>query len=352
MRILVIGGTGFIGSFVVRDLLEQGHQVAVYHRGKSKAVLPEGVREILGDRAELGWHKMDFVRFLPDVVIDCILSSERQAKGVMEIFHGVTKRIVAVSSQDVYRAYGIAIGKESGPLQSMPLTEESELRTHLDPYPDAHLRSMRQVFPWIDSYYDKIPVERVVLGDEKLAGTVLRLPMVHGPGDPLHRFHPALKRIDDGRAAILIQEDLARWGGARGYVENMAAAITLAATSPKATGRVYNVAEPHAYPEGDWLRMIGETAGWNGEVIALPKEKMPAHLRVSYKTEQHWIVSSARIREELGYSERVGLREGMRRTIEWERANPPAGPTPGIVDSQFDYAAEDAALLAFKPSAF
>jgi nucleoside-diphosphate-sugar epimerase len=344
MKVLIIGGTGFIGSFVVRDLLAQGHDVAVFHRGHSKSVIPGGVQQILGDRAEMGWKKMDFVRFLPDVVIDCILSSERQAKGLMEIFRGVTKRVVAVSSQDVYRAYGIAIGKESGPLQPVPLTEESDVRSRLNPYPDAHLRSMRQVFPWIDSYYDKIPVERVVLGDEKLPGTVLRLPMVHGPGDPLHRFHPTLKRIDDGRAAILIQDDLARWGAARGYVENMAAAIALAATSPKAAGRVYNVAEPHAYPEGDWLRMIGETAGWNGEVVALPKENLPAHLRVSYKTEQHWIVSSARIREELGYSEPVPLREGMRRTIEWERANPPAAPTPGNVDAQFDYAAEDAAL--------
>jgi nucleoside-diphosphate-sugar epimerase len=345
MRVLVIGGTGFIGTFLVRDLLAQGHEVAVFHRGKSKTVPPEDVRQILGDRAELGWHKLDFVRFLPDVVIDCILSSERQAKGLMEIFRGVTKRVVAVSSQDVYRAYGIAIGRESGPLQPVPLTEESDVRTRLNPYTDGHLRTMRQVFPWVDSYYDKIPVERVVLGDEKLPGTVLRLPMVHGPGDPLHRFHPTLKRIDDGRAAILIQDDLARWGAARGYVENMARAVSLVATSPKATGRVYNVAEPHAFPEGDWLRMIGETAGWNGEVVALPKEKMPAHLRVSYKTEQHWIVSSARIRVELGYSEPVGLREGIRRTIEWERANPPTSPPAGSHDAQFDYAAEDAALL-------
>ena len=188
MKVLLIGGTGFIGSFLLRDLLAQGHEVVVYHRGKSTNPLPEGVREILGDRAELGWHKMDFVRFLPDVVIDCILSSERQAKGVMEIFRGVTRRVVAVSSQDVYRAYGIAIGRESGPLQPVPLTEDSDVRTPLNPYPDAHLRSMRQVFPWIDSYYDKIPVERVVLGDEKLAGTVLRLPMDCCTLAPASRF--------------------------------------------------------------------------------------------------------------------------------------------------------------------
>ncbi len=286
---------------------------------------------------------MDFLRFRPDVVLDCILSSERQAKGLMEIFRGVTRRVVALSSQDVYRAYGMLVGIESGPLQPIPITEESEVRTRLYPYPPEHVKNMQQIFSWLDEKYDKIPVERVVMSDEKLPGTVLRLPMVYGPGDPLHRFHPTLKRIDDGRPAILMQEDLARWRPPRGYVENVAAAIALATTSPRAVGRTYNVAEPDSFSEGDWARMIGESVGWKGAIIPLPKEKLPTHLQVSYNTDQEWIVSSARIREELGYTDPVSIPEAMRRTIEWERANPPVASAPGSDDARFDYAAEDAA---------
>jgi nucleoside-diphosphate-sugar epimerase len=344
MRVLIIGGTGFIGSFVVRDLLQQGNQVAVFHRGRTGRI-PKGATEILGDIAELGWKKLDFLRFRPDVVLDCILSSERQAKGLMEVMRGVTRRVVALSSQDVYRAYGILLGIETGPLQPLPITEDSDLRTKLYPYPPEHLKNMRQVFPWLDEKYDKIPVEGVVMSDEELPGTVLRLPMIYGPGDPLHRFHPTLKRIDDGRSAILIQEDLARWRAPRDYVENVAAAIALATTSKKAAGRTYNIAEPEPVAEADWTRMIGESVGWKGKVVPLPKEKLPAHLQVSYNTAQDWITSSARIREELGYRETVPLREGMRRTIEWERANPPPGPPPGSLDARFDYAAEDAAIV-------
>lgn len=46
MRILLIGGNGFIGRFVVAALKQQGHALAVFHRGSAPA--PEGVEEILG----------------------------------------------------------------------------------------------------------------------------------------------------------------------------------------------------------------------------------------------------------------------------------------------------------------
>ncbi len=340
MRILVIGGTGFIGRLVVRDLVEKGHDVAVYHRGSATNKAPAGAHEILGDRSELGWKRMDFLRVRPDVVVDCILSSEVQAKGVMEVFRGVTPRIVVLSSQDVYRAYGILLGIEGGPLQAMPLTEQSELRTRLRPYSAEHMKRMRGIFSWLDDEYEKIEVERAVMGDPKLAATVLRLPMVYGPGDPLHRLYPTVKRIDDNRRAILLDQAAARLRPPRGYVENIAAAIALAVTSDKARDRIYNVAEQTPYSELEWTRMIGESAGWKGEVVVLKSEETPAHLRVPFNAEQDWIVNSDRIRNELAFKEPISIPEALRRTIEWERENPPANLPPGM----FDYEAEAAAL--------
>jgi nucleoside-diphosphate-sugar epimerase len=134
MRILVIGGTRFMGPLVVRLLSEQGHEVTVFHRGQTRTDLPRGVREILGDRRPLTESAVELQRLAPEEVLDMIPAIEQDALEVMRIFTGVARRVVAISSQDVYRAFGRVNGKETGPVESMPITEESSLRQNLYPY--------------------------------------------------------------------------------------------------------------------------------------------------------------------------------------------------------------------------
>jgi nucleoside-diphosphate-sugar epimerase len=309
MRILLIGGNGFIGRFVVAALQQQEHAVAVFHRGTS--ALPAGVDEIRGDRNHLNASADELKRFVPDVVIDFVISSGRQAEELINTFRGATGRVVMLSSIDVYRAVALSYGTESGPLQEVPLTEESELRRSPHPYPAASMPFMRKIFPWVTDDYDKIPAERVVMNDHELPGTVLRLPMVYGPGDRLRRFYPVVKRIVDGRRHIIFADTLAAWCSPRGYVENAAAAIALA-----------------------------KQMGWDGQFVVLPVERTPPHLLNPGNAAQHWAASSARIRRELSYAEPVAVEEAIRQTVLWERENPPAEALP----AQFDYAAEDAAV--------
>jgi nucleoside-diphosphate-sugar epimerase len=339
MRILLIGATGFIGRPTARELIRLGHEVTVFHRGLAAA--PDGVKEIIGDRNDLEAHAGAFRALRPDVVVDFVLSNGQQAKELVDTFRGITGRIVALSSGDVYRACGIMYGFETGPLQPVPLTEESELRTSFNVYSPEALKRLRSVFSWLGNEYDKILVEHEVMSNPDLPGTVLRLPMVYGPGDPLHRLFPYVKRMDDQRPAILLQDDVAKWRGPRGYVENVAAAIALATVSSAAGGRIYNVAEEEAFSEAGWVRRIGRAVNWNGEVIPLPSDVLPAHLHIPHRSEQHWEMSSARIRSELGYQEPIDLATALERTIDWERANPPQ-----MDPAQFDYRGEDSALTA------
>lgn len=334
MKILVVGGTGFIGPHVVLQLSRMGHSVSVFHRGSTPA--PSPARSILGERRDLA-----SLRPKADVVIDLILSSGTQARSLMDTFRGVAGRVVAASSIDVYRACGVLHGSEEGPLEPVPLTEASPLRTKLRTYPPEQVKMLQKLFGWLDDEYDKIPVERAILGDPELPGTVLRLPMIYGPGDRLHRFQPVLKRIDDGRRQILFEEGWAQWRSPRGYVENVAAALALAAVSGRAAGRVYNVAETPAFSELDWARKIAAATGWDGNFVTLPKERAPAHLVPPGNSAQHWEADSTRIREELGYSEPVPLDEAIHRTIAWDRAHPAE-----FDPRKFDYAAEDAAAAA------
>jgi nucleoside-diphosphate-sugar epimerase len=333
MRVVVVGGTGFIGPHLVRQLADMGHSVAVLHRGNSNKDL--AAEHIFGDRGDL-------LKLRPkaDVVVDLILSSRVQAQVTMDAFRGVAKRVLAASSMDVYRACGILHGSEDGRLQVVPLTEESELRTRLQTYPPEQIQKIRQMVPWVDYDYDKIPVEQTILSYPDLPGTILRLPMIYGPGDYARRLHPVVKRIDDGRKVIILEAGWAAWKPPRGYVENVAAALALAATDDRASGRIYNVAETPAFSEIEWARKIGEAMSWNGRFAILPRERAPKHLAPPGNSAQHWEADSSRIRRELGYREVVSIEAGIRRTIEWERAHPPGGFNP----HPFDYPAEDAAL--------
>ncbi len=339
MRILVIGGTNFMGPLVVRSLSQQGHEITVFHRGQTQADLPKGVREILGDRRPIANSAAELQHLAPEVVLDMIPAIEQDAREIMSVFTGVARRVVAISSQDVYRAFGRVNGKESGPVDTVPITEDSPLRESLYPYRGETPREQDDPRRWQDDY-DKILVERVVMNDPELPGTVLRLPMVYGPGDYQHRLFNYLKHMDDNRPAILMDEAEAQWRCIHGYVENVADAIALAVTGERAAGRIYNVGEPFTFTMAEWVNKIGQAAGWQGRVVLVPRGRLPEPLRWGINAEQDIVVDSSRIRGELGYEERVSLDDALKRTIAWERANPPKEIDP----KEFDYAVEDAFL--------
>jgi nucleoside-diphosphate-sugar epimerase len=330
MRILVIGGTRFIGRSLVQRLAAAGHEVVVFHRRRTNAGLPAATRSLLGDRHRLADHTHEFRRFGPEVVVDMIPFTEEDALSLLAVFRGLAGRLVVISSADVYRAYGIFLRLEQGPPEPTPITEASSLRQSL------YLGRAMGAKPGDDTYdYEKILVERAVVGETGLPTTILRLPMVYGPGDAQHRLGAYLKQMLDKRPAILLNEGMARWRCLRGYVEDVAAAVALAATDPAATGRVYNVAEPTAQTEIEWVARIAAIVGWGGKIVALPDAKLP----VSFNTAQDLWVDTTRIRAELGYREVVDREDALLKTVEWERHRLP--------DSAADYSQEDRLLADF-----
>jgi len=89
MRVLVIGGTGFIGTYLVRQLADQGHVVAIYHRGRTQAVLPNHVHQILHPRSAMPIQKFPkkLFEFGPDVVVHTLAMGAADAEAAVDPLH-------------------------------------------------------------------------------------------------------------------------------------------------------------------------------------------------------------------------------------------------------------------------
>ena len=286
MRVLVIGGTKFIGPYVVRQLAAGGHQVTVYHRGETESDLPASVRHVRDARASRPVLIFPGLLFdpAPDAVIHMIPIGEHDARAAMDACRGHAKRLVAISSGDVYRAYGRFTGLEPGPIEAGLLHESSPLRTVLHPY----RRQATSPDDWL-YWYEKILVEREALSDPVLEGVVLRLPKVYGPEE------------NADLATVYGARDHPGWRWTHGYVENVAAAIVLAALHPAAAGRVYNVGEAYTPTVGERLASLPERSGNTPDATHGWFEQ-----DIAYDT--------TRIRDELGYEEVVSYAEGLNRT--------------------------------------
>jgi nucleoside-diphosphate-sugar epimerase len=270
----------------VRELAAFGHELTVYHRGVHRGELPSGVREVCTPDAAFPVTRFpaEFADDGADVVIHMVPMGEADAIAAVEAFRGRAGRIVAISSGDVYRAYGIFTGIEPGPVSSGLLDEDAPLRSVLYPY-----RGRAKSPDDLEYSYEKILVERMLSSHPEFPATILRLPNVYGAGG------------NADLASVHSFADHPNWRWTHGYVENVAHAIVLAATDERAAGRIYNVGESYTPTVAERLAHLPS------DVPLSQDAKLNFAQDIAYDT--------SRIRAELGYDEPAPYQEGLRRTL-------------------------------------
>ncbi|HEV2841271.1 MAG TPA: NAD-dependent epimerase/dehydratase family protein [Chthoniobacterales bacterium] len=303
MRVLIIGGTGFIGRWIVRALVEQAHEVQVFHRGRTIAALPPSVAHIQGERAELPRFAPLFRAWTPDVVLDTFAYDRNDLALVARATEEITCRFVLLSSMDVYRAYGIYCRLEEGAPDTRMFDEKAPLRTVLYPY--------RKNAASVDDLlyrYDKIPAEQFAMNEMNRPVTILRLGKVYGPGDPQRHAQDYLEQVRRGRARL--SKERSEWRWSRTYVENAAEAVALAIAAKASVSRIYNVADEPVLTERAWMEAVARANGCNVEIET--STESPESADRHYEWRQHLCADTTRIRQELGWREKYDLEEALR----------------------------------------
>jgi UDP-glucose 4-epimerase len=101
MRILIMGGTRFIGVYLTKLLVEQGHEVVLFNRGKRPAPV-EGIQQIHGDRTDASQLKDKLSQEQFDAIFDNNGRELSDTQPLAEMFKDRVQHFIYMSSAGVY----------------------------------------------------------------------------------------------------------------------------------------------------------------------------------------------------------------------------------------------------------
>lgn len=313
MRLLVLGGTHFLGRHVATAALARGHEVASFTRGVSGEP-PAGVRALHGDRDDPAALPAALTGWTPELVVDTSCQTQAAAENAAAVL-GDVAGYAFVSSLNAYRGWPPGpVAGEDGP-------------TWAEAGPGA---GDEDGYGQIKAYGER--VLGGVLGERLLTA---RAGLIVGPYDPVHRLGWWLERIAAGGRvvvpadgldqpiALVDARDLAGW-----LVE---------AAERRLSGAVNATGPAGMTTYRGLLETCREVTGSDAEWVPVADEELVAagvqewvHLPLWLRTDQArtaWDVDTTRARR-LGLPSRP-LRNSVADTWAWLQRSGRPSPPPG-----------------------
>jgi nucleoside-diphosphate-sugar epimerase len=313
MRLLVLGGTHFLGRHVVTAALDRGHEVATFTRGVSGAP-PDGVRALHGDRDDPAALPRVLDGWAPELVVDTSCQTRAAARNAAAAL-GDVRGYAFVSSLNAYRSWPPGpIGRED---------DEPTWTTDDDEYGPNKAFAEREI--------------GAAVGERFLTA---RAGLIVGPHDPIYRLGWWLDRISRGGRvvvpdaldqpiALVDARDLSGW---------------LVDMAQRGQGGAVNTSGPTGMTTlGGLLELCREVTGGDAEWVPVPEADLLAagveewvHLPLWLQRDvarTAWDVDTTRARA-LGLPSRP-LRESVADTWAWMQTSerpplPTHRPAPGL----------------------
>ena len=250
-RVLVIGGTLFIGRLLVKELLKAGHEVTILHR-RARHDLGKRVNNLVADRNDADAMRSALAGKSFDTVFDNAYDWERgttaaQIEATTRLVGKNLQRYIFMSS---VAAYGDGLNHHEGDALA----------------PDDH----------VDAYVrNKAMSERSLFRLHQRSGfpaVTLRPPYIYGPGNPYYREAYFWDRIREGRAVILPGDGRRLMQFV--HVQDLVLSCVRAMETPDAVGHAFNIANPRPLTQFELVDVLAQAAGKESKFVRIPREKI------------------------------------------------------------------------------
>lgn len=303
MKILIIGGTRFLGIHIAEDLCRRGHHVELVHRGTRPS--PECASKVYTCDVK---DRQAFSEFLKggqwDVVIDTIMT-DADLEFAIPLLDGKIQQFIHTGSAGVY-----------GGVNRIPARECEALVEHDATY----------------QFNGKLREDNVLMkafNETGFPATSMRASCIYGLGDvPLDgwggRSVYFFELLRDGA-----EIPIAGWGNYllhAGHVHDLGRSFGDAVENPISIGRIYNIAGPFAMTVNEYIKEIAEAMG----VTATIKHVEPDYILKTYSEHtkqrgldilcQHMCVDLRAAKNDLNWSPAISFTDGIAENIEWMRA--------------------------------
>ncbi|MFE1748519.1 NAD-dependent epimerase/dehydratase family protein [Coleofasciculus sp. H7-2] len=286
MRILIMGGTRFIGVYLTKILAEQGHEVVLFNRGNKPAPV-EGIKQIQGDRTDASQLKEKLSPEKFDAIFDNNGRELSDTQPLVEIFKDRVQHFIYMSSAGVYQKS-----------DQMPHVEGDAV----DP------KSRHKGKHETEAY----------LAQQKVPFTAIRPTYIYGPQNYNDLEAWFFDRIVRDRPILMPGHGLHITQ--LGHVKDLAVAMAAVLSNSQAVGQIYNVSGDRYVTFDGLARACAVAVGKSAENLQIlhydPKKFDFGKRKAFPMRTQHFFASVNKAKTELGWHPEYDLISGLKNSFQ------------------------------------